>query len=242
MKKFDEAYEKLMEQYKLDESFFGDMGRKLWNMAKAPFKAYKDAFKTAVMDNPIGRSFSELEGKNQKPSEKLKGVQAIINEIKGIIDETAKSSTKQITFKSKADGSKERFNIDDFFSNEKELDTSTPSPSATSTPSPSGSPTPAVVGKRVEIMRLAKQAVAGMDFSYMVDSNQNLIKSAIKTLSSDKEWKQENPDVKIDENQILTEIKRILKSQISRANTKVKFEDKLLWLYLLASSTETIEV
>lgn len=250
MKKFDEAYEKLIKRYSLNESFLGTLG----NLAMAPLKAYKDAIVNPFKQSVIGQAFSELQGKNQKPSEKLKGVQAIINEIKGIIDETAKSSTKQITFKSKTDGSRERFNINDFFSNKKELNpststpstsgsTSTPSPSgSTSTPSPSGSSTPAVVGKRVEIMRLAKQAVASMDFSYMVDSNQNLIKSAIKTLSSDKEWKQENPDVKIDENQILTEIKRILKSQISRANTKVKFEDKLLWLYLLASSTETIEV
>jgi hypothetical protein len=91
-------------------------------------------------------------------------------------------------------------------------------------------------------MRLAKQAVAGMDFSSMVDSNQNLIKSSIKTLTSDEDWKKENPDAKVDENQILSELKRILKSQISRANTKVKFEDKLLWLYLLAPSTHIIEV
>jgi hypothetical protein len=259
MKKFDEAYERLMEQYKLDESFLGTLG----NLIMSPLKAYKDAIVAGFKDTAIGRAFSELQNKIKKPSEKLKGVLAIINEIKRIIDETAKSSTKQITFKSKTDGSRERFNINDFFSNKKELNpststpstsgststpstsgsTSTPSPSgSTSTPSPSGSSTPAVVGKRVEIMKLAKQAVASMDFSYMVDSNQNLIKSAIKTLKSDKEWKQENPDVKVDENQILTEIKRILKSQISRANTKVKFEDKLLWLYLLASSTETIEV
>lgn len=251
MKKFDEAYERLMEQYKLDESFLGTLG----NLIMSPLKAYKDAIVAGFKDTAIGRAFSELQNKIKKPSEILKGVQAIINEIKGIIDETAKSSTKQITFKSKTDGSRERFNLDDFFSNEKELNpststpstsgsTSTPSPSgSTSTPSPSGSTsTPAVGEKRGQIMQLAKQAVASMDFSYMVDSNQNLIKSAIKTLKSDKEWKQENPDVKIDENQILTEIKRILKSQISRANTKVKFEDKLLWLYLLASSTETIEV
>ncbi len=230
MKKFDETYERLLEQYRLDESFLGTLGK----LAFSPIKAYYNAVKGALQSTKIGQAFTELGGKNKKPSEKLKGVQGIINEIKGIIDETAKSSTKQITFKSKRDGSKEMFNIDDFFAKEKELDTSTPSPSA--------SPQPAVVGKRVEIMRLAKQAVAGMDFSSMVDSNQNLIKSAIKTLTSDEDWKEENPDAKVDENQILSELKRMLKSQISRANTKVKFEDKLLWLYLLAPSTHIIEV
>jgi len=230
MKKFDETYERLLEQYRLDESFFGTLG----NLAMAPLKAYKDSVVGAFKDTAIGRAFGELQGKNKKPSEKLKGIQGIINEIKGIIYKTAKSSTKQITFKSKRDGSKKMFNIDDFSANEKKLDTSTPSPSA--------SPQPAVVGKRVEIMRLAKQAVAGMDFSSMVDSNQNLIKSAIKTLTSDEDWKEENPDAKVDENQLLSELKRMLKSQISRANTKVKFEDKLIWLYLLAPSTHIIEV
>ena len=90
-------------------------------------------------------------------------------------------------------------------------------------------------------MQFAKQSVSTMDFSSMVDSSQNLIKSAIKTLTSDKKWKQQNPDVKVNENEILAEIKKILKAQISRANTKVKFEDKLVWLYLLAPSTHKIQ-
>ena len=213
MKKFDETYEKLMEQYRLDESFLGTLG----NMVMAPLKAYKDAIVGAFKDTAIGRAFSELRAKGKsQPAEKAKGMQNIINEIKGIIDETAKSSTKQITFRSK-DSKEEKFTIDDFFKNEKELDVKAP------------------------MMQVAKQSVASMDFSSMVDSSQNLIKSAIKTLTSDKEWKQENPDVKVNENEILAEIKKILKAQISRANTKVKFEDKLLWLYLLAPSTHKIQ-
>lgn len=218
MKKFDETYERLLEQYRLDESFFGDLGKKLWNMAKAPFKAYKDAIKTAVMDNPIGRAFSDLQQKDKtKSAENAKGLQGIINEIKGIIDETAKSSTKQITFRNLNDSKEEKFTIDDFFKNDKELDVKAP------------------------MMQFSKQCVSTMDFSSMVDSSQNLIKSAIKTLTSDKEWKQQNPDVKVNENEILAEIKKILKAQISRANTKVKFEDKLVWLYLLAPSTHKIQ-
>lgn len=218
MRKFDETYERLLEQYRLDESFFGDIGRKLWNMAKAPFKAYKDAIKTAVLDNPIGRAFSDLQQKDKtKPAENAKSLQGIIDQIKGIIDETAKSSTKQITFRSLKDSKEEKFTIDNFFENYKESDVKAP------------------------MMQFSKQCVSTMDFSSMVDSRQNLIKSAIKTLTSDKEWKQQNPDVKVNENEILAEIKKILKAQISRANTKVKFEDKLVWLYLLAPSTHKIQ-
>lgn len=213
MRKFDETYEKLMEQYRLDESFLGTLG----NMVMAPLKAYKDAIVGAFKSTKIGQAFTELQGKNKsQPAEKAKGMQNIINEIKVILDETAKSSTKQITFRSKA-SKEEKFTIDDFFKNEKELDVKAP------------------------MMQVAKQSVASMDFSSMVDSSQNLIKSAIKTLTSDKEWKQENPDVKVNENEILSEIKKILKAQISRANTKVKFEDKLVWLYLLAPSTHKIQ-
>jgi len=214
MKKFDETYEKLIEKHRLDESFLGTLG----NLALAPLKAYKDAVKTAVMDNPIGRTFSDLQQKDKtKPAENAKSLQGIINEIKGIIDETAKSSTKQITFRSLTDSKEEKFTIDDFFKNDKELDVKAP------------------------MMQFSKQCVSTMDFSSMVDSSQNLIKSAIKTLTSDKEWKQQNPDVKVNENEILAEIKKILKAQISRANTKVKFEDKLVWLYLLAPSTHKIQ-
>lgn len=214
MKKFDETYEKLIEKHRLDESFLGTLG----NLALAPLKAYKDAVKTAVMDNPIGRAFSDLQQKDKtKPAENAKSLQGIINEIKGIIDETAKSSTKQITFRSLTDSKEEKFTIDDFFKNDKELDVKAP------------------------MMQFSKQCVSTMDFSSMVDSSQNLIKSAIKTLTSDKEWKQQNPDVKVNENEILAEIKKILKAQISRANTKVKFEDKLVWLYLLAPSTHKIQ-
>lgn len=214
MKKFDEIYERLIEQHRLDESFLGTLG----NLALAPLKAYKDAVKTAVMDNRIGRAFSDLQQKDKtKPAENAKSLQGIIDQIKGIIDETAKSSTKQITFRSLKDSKEEKFTIDNFFENYKESDVKAP------------------------MMQFSKQCVSTMDFSSMVDSSQNLIKSAIKTLTSDKEWKQQNPDVKVNENEILAEIKKILKAQISRANTKVKFEDKLVWLYLLAPSTHKIQ-
>jgi HSP90 family molecular chaperone len=241
MRKFDETYERLLEQYRLDESFFGDIGRKLWNMAKAPFKAYKDAIKTAVMDNPIGRAFSDLQGKDKtKPSKNAKGLEGIIDQIKGIIDETAKSSTKQITFKNLKNKTEEKFTIDDFFKAEKQLDSNQKTSIPNNTKAGAQKPQPQVLGKRSQTMQFAKQSVSTMDFSSMVDSSQNLIKSAIKTLTSDKKWKQQNPDVKVNENEILAEIKKILKAQISRANTKVKFEDKLVWLYLLAPSTYKI--
>ena len=90
-------------------------------------------------------------------------------------------------------------------------------------------------------MDFAKETVSTVDFSSLVDSKQNLIKSSIKEVISSEEWKQENPDVKIDENEAIKQIKNILKSEISRANTKVKFDDKITWLYLLAPSTHQIQ-
>ena len=215
MKKFDETYERLLEQYRLDESFFGDIGRKLWNMAKAPFKAYKDAVVGAFKDTKIGQAFTELQGKNKKP--KLKGVMGLLSEIIPILDKTEKHSTKKFKFKNLSARKEEFFSINDFYLNESKL------------------------GTKVDMMDFAKQTISTMDFSSLVDSKQNLIKSSIKEVISSEDWKQENPNVKIDENEAIKQIKNILKSEISRANTKVKFDDKLNWLYLLAPSTYQIQ-
>lgn len=213
MRKFDETYEKLMEQYRLDESFLGTLG----NMVMAPLKAYKDAIVGAFKSTKIGQAFTELQGKNKKPSEKLKGVMGLLSEIIPILDKTEKHSTKKFKFKNLSARKEEFFSINDFYLDEKKL------------------------GTKVDMMDFAKETVSTVDFSSLVDSKQNLIKSSIKEVIASEEWKQENPDVKIDENEAIKQIKNILKSEISRANTKVKFDDKLTWLYLLAPSTYQIQ-
>lgn len=217
MKKFDETYERLLEQHRLDESFIGSLAKAV----KLPFKAlgavgkaYGKAIIDPIKNSKIGQAFSSDD--KTKPSEKKKGIQAILEEIKVIIDETSRSSAKQLTFKYRSEN--QRFLIEHFYKKEEELVSD--------------------VAKR--LMKIAKIYVSSMDFSSMVDNNPDLIKNAIKTVTSDEKWKQENKDVKVNENEILSEIKKILKAQISRANTKIKFDDKLVWLYLLAPSTQII--
>lgn len=213
MRKFDETYERLIEQHRLDESFLGTLG----NLALAPLKAYKDAVAGAFKSTKIGQAFTELQGKDKKPSKKLKGVKGLLSEIIPILDKTEKHSTKKFKFKNLSARKEEFFSINDFYLNERKL------------------------GTKVDMMDFAKETVSTMDFSSLVDSKQNLIKSSIKEVIASEEWKQENPDVKIDENEAIKQIKNILKSEISRANTKVKFDDKLTWLYLLAPSTYQIQ-
>jgi hypothetical protein len=177
-------------------------------------KAYANAILDPIKNSKIGQAFGSGEG---KPSEKLKVVMELISEIIPILDKTEKHSTKKFKFKRLSDGRQEMFSINDFHLSETKLRT------------------------KVDMMDFAKETISNMDFSSLVDSKQNLIKSSIKEVISSKEWKQENPNVKIDENETIKQIKNILKSQISRANTKVKFDDKLNWLYLLAPSTYQIQ-
>lgn len=218
MKKFDETYERLLEQYRLDESFLGALG----NLAMKPLKALAavgKAYGKAIIDpfknSKIGQAFGSEEEK--KPSKKLQGVKGLLSEIIPILDKTEKHSTKKFKFKNLSARKEEFFSINDFYLNERKL------------------------GTKVDMMDFAKETVSTMDFSSLVDSKQNLIKSSIKEVIASEEWKQENPNVKIDENEAIKQIKNILKSEISRANTKVKFDDKLNWLYLLAPSTYQIQ-
>jgi hypothetical protein len=218
MRKFDETYERLIEQHRLDESFLGTLG----NLAMKPLKvlgaigkAYGKAIFDPIKNSKIGQAFGSEEEK--KPSEKLKGVMGLLSEIIPILDKTEKHSTKKFKFKNLSASKEELFSINDFYLKGKKL------------------------GTKEDMMNFAKETVSTMDFSSLVDSKQNLIKSSIKEVIASKEWKQENPNVKIDENETIKQIKNILKSEISRANTKVKFNDKLTWLYLLAPSTHQIQ-
>jgi hypothetical protein len=219
MRKFDKTYERLLEQYRLDESLLGNLGKAVMFPLKAVGaigKAYGNAIANVVKGTKIGQAFGSGEG---KPSEKLKVVMELVSEIIPILDKTEKHSTKKFKFKRLSDGKQEMFSINDFYLSETRLGRT-----------------------KLDMMNFAKETISNMDFSSLVDSKQNLIKSSIKEVISSKEWKQENQNVKIDENETIKQIKNILKSQTSRANTKVKFEDKLNWLYLLAPSTHIIEV
>jgi hypothetical protein len=89
--KFDEKYEKLMEQYSLNEGIFSNIGQKLKNLAITVGKTFKDA----IVDPFNDPKFNPFAGKSKPIDTSESGI--IINKI----EEEWMDVNKKIIFKYK---------------------------------------------------------------------------------------------------------------------------------------------